>query len=277
VSFVHVASGVVEQLCTVGLQQESRAKLKNGRISGEYKISDFPPFIKSLSWSTLVVHTMTSSVKVESLEDLALLNEDNAIRILLNGTTEKYLASDWIEGDHARGANSVLAKMVLGTSEGLAGTSELQVEETLVGVFDLILLWLALGDAFLKDSLTDENATLLMELALYFGLDALAAAITEEEKRREEAQKRQEELIAQAAREKLQREARMASNIVRCVSCGSSTTKAPTYRGNTPRCLSCRNRKEADRDYADDWHSDRYYDDRYDSDDYDYDNWSYQS
>jgi hypothetical protein len=129
-----------------------------------------------------------NTVNVTSLEDLALLNEDNAIRILLNGS-EKYLAMDWIEGENARGADSVLAKMVLGTNEGLTGSTELEVEEAWVGAFDLVLLWLALVDASVQNSLMDDNATPLLEIALYFGLDALVEAIREEERKREEIEK----------------------------------------------------------------------------------------
>jgi hypothetical protein len=177
----------------------------------------------------------TNVVNVTSLEDLALLNEDNAIRILLNGY-EKYLALDWIEGDNARGAHSVLAKMVLGTSEGLTGSTELEIDETWVGVFDLVLLWLALGDASVQNSLMEENATPLLELALYFGLDALAEAIREEEQKRDEIEKATL-LLEQARLEKARlAKQRRIQEIVRCYACGKQTTAVPSYRGRTPRC-----------------------------------------
>jgi hypothetical protein len=58
------------------------------------------------------------TVTVDSVEDLALLNKENAFRIVLKGS-EKFLAKYWIEGDGARGANSVLAKLVPGSNQGL--------------------------------------------------------------------------------------------------------------------------------------------------------------
>jgi hypothetical protein len=114
----------------------------------------------------------TKMVTVENVEDLALLNEENAIRIVLNGS-EKFLAKDGIEGDGARGANSVLAKMVVGTNEGLKGSTEIEVDESLLGVFEVVQLWLALGDPYLRNALDDENESLVLELASYFGLDRL--------------------------------------------------------------------------------------------------------
>jgi hypothetical protein len=59
-----------------------------------------------------------NTVNVTSLEDLALLNEDNAIQILLNGS-EKYLAMDWIEGENARGGRFRLGQNGVGNQRGL--------------------------------------------------------------------------------------------------------------------------------------------------------------
>jgi hypothetical protein len=181
---------------------------------------------------------------------------------------------DWIEGENARGADSVLAKMVLGTNEGLTGSTELEVEEAWVGVFDLVLLWLALGDASVQNSLMDENATPLLEIALYFGLDALVEAIREEERKREEIEKArlllEQDRLKKARLARLEQERRIkqrARGIVRCYACGNQTTVAPTYRGTTPRCWSCRK----SRDY-DDNDEDYFYHDSYDSD-----GWSYNS
>jgi hypothetical protein len=164
--------------------------------------------------------------------------------------------------------------MVLGTNEGLFGSTELEVEEAWVGVFDLVLLWLALGDASVQNSLIDENATPLLEIALYFGLDALVEAIREEERKREEIEKArlllEQDRLKKARLARLEQERRIkqrARGIVRCYACGNQTTVAPTYRGTTPRCWSCRK----SRDYGDN-DEDYSYHDRYDSD-----GWSYNS
>jgi hypothetical protein len=169
--------------------------------------------------------------------------------------------------------------MVLGTSEGLTGSTELEIDETWVGVFDLVLLWLALGDASVQNSLMEENATPLLELALYFGLDALAEAIREEEQKRYETEKAKL-LLEQARLEKArlakqEQERRIqerARGIVRCYACGDRTTVAPTYRGTTPRCWSCRKSRDDDNDDEDYFCRDEYNDGGYDSD-----GWSYNS
>ena len=133
-----------------------------------------------------------------SLDDLALLNEDNAIRVLVNNQ-EKFLAKSWLEGE-GRAAGSILAKQVLGTDQGFTGTTELNVDEDLVSSFDLLMIWLAIGDSHIKSSLTDENASNLFALASYYGLDQLEQVIQQEqEHREEEAHKVEEE--ARRARE----------------------------------------------------------------------------
>jgi hypothetical protein len=189
--------------------------------------------------------------------DLALLNEDNAIRIVVNGS-EKYVAKDWLEGDgHA--ANSIFSKQILGTAEGLHGSIELTIEENCMRVFDMLLLWLLLGDAHVQSCLTDDNASELLELAEYFALEGLKAAILSEQNTRDEEEAKrvaaEAERLAADERETAslaalfssvlmqRRSATMQrrSGTVRCSICGDATTVAPSYRGNFPRCWDCRN------------------------------------
>jgi hypothetical protein len=120
-----------------------------------------------------------------SEQDLALLNDDNAIRVIVNGS-DKYLAKDWLEGD-GRATGSVLAKLVLGTVEGFCGSTELEIEDDFVPVFDMLRLWLLLGNEQLQSTLTEENASALYGLATYFGIEKLEQAIKEEQERREQA------------------------------------------------------------------------------------------
>jgi hypothetical protein len=199
----------------------------------------------------------------DSEQDLALLNEDNVIRVVINETHEKFLSKDWlIEG--GRAANSILAMQVLGmevlgTDEGMQGSAALTVDEEFVPVFDMLLLWISMGDQYLESNLTEENASALNGLAQYFGLDQLEQAIESEQKKREQKhqQDQQEESRMDpmiAIRQRLRRmdlpaiAARVSSSStversngrVKCVVCGCWTTEAPTYRGNRPRCRDCR-------------------------------------
>jgi hypothetical protein len=195
----------------------------------------------------------------DSEQDLALLNEDNAIRVIINETHEKFLSIDWlIEG--GRAANSVLAMQVLGTNEGLQGSTALTVDEEFVPVFDMLLLWILMGDHYLESDLTEENASALNGLAQYFGLDQLEQAIDVEQKKREQKHQDDQEESRRASmiltmlapgqglprlpssstvRRSSSSTAR-SNGRVKCVRCRNWTTKAPTYRGNTPRCRDCR-------------------------------------
>ncbi|KAL7561701.1 hypothetical protein ACA910_016463 [Epithemia clementina (nom. ined.)] len=194
--------------------------------------------------------SMSSSMSL-LLEDLALLNKDNAIRVLVNGHEEKFLAPQWMEHE-GRAAGSILAKLVVlgprrvvhdeddennrnvrrissstsirhssvnrsakptatrttirtdatttsyvvagtasttiqssasasGATPTFATTMELSVDEALVSSFDLLILWLALGDSYIQSCLTDDNASQLFALASYYGLDQLEQAILDEE------------------------------------------------------------------------------------------------
>jgi len=213
-------------------------------------------------------------VSFNSEQDLALLNEDNAIGILVNGE-ERFLAKDWII-ESGRGADSILSKQVLGTKEGLTACTEFELETSLAGVFDMLQLWLALGPVYLQDSLTEENASALFALASYFDLDKLQKAIkTEQEKRVELARKEEQERRDALERLRQHREEenrrRLAQRALfrcrtRCVSCGDPCTTAPTYRGTSPRCFDCR---EEDYDYSYDEQRD-FYDDDYEHDYFDY-------
>ena len=207
---------------------------------------------------------------------LAYLNEDNAIRILVNETEEKFVAKDWLIGD-GRAANTILAKQILGTTEGLQGSADITVDDDCLGVFDTMLLWLLLGDAHLQASLTEENASLIYKLADYFGLEALKSAIEAEQKQRDEDEakrvaaeirKRAEQAafdrMMAATMRILENRAKSAGTVrhtsagkVRCTSCGEPTTVAPNYRGNTPRCWDCRDNDTFDNDY--DYFSNRDY------------------
>jgi hypothetical protein len=212
---------------------------------------------------TIYDNIMTTQESDDSEQDLALLNEDNAIRVVINETHEKFLSKDWlIEG--GRAANSVLAMQVLGTKEGLQGSASLTVDEDFVPVFDMLLLWILMGDQYLESNLTEENASALNGLAQYFGLEQLEQAIEMEQKKREQKhqQDRQESrrmasfiALLQGARIADMEDLRSSSSYstarssfstarsndrVKCVNCGCWTTQAPTYRGNTPRCRDCR-------------------------------------
>jgi DNA-binding protein H-NS len=209
----------------------------------------------------------------DSEQDLALLNEDNARirRVVINETHEKFLLKDWlIEG--GRAANSVLAMQVLGTKEGLQGSTALTVDQELVPVFDMLLLWILMGDQYLESTtnLTEENASALNALAQYFGLEQLEQAIEMEQKKRE--QKHQQDQQQQAEESTINAwfeiidvwlrglhvvdlhpiSVRSSSSTarsknkngrVKCVRCRNWTTQAPTYRGNTPRCRDCRRKQ----------------------------------
>ena len=174
--------------------------------------------------------TATTTITVTCLEDLALLNEENAIRIMLNGQ-EKFLVKNWMEGPNGRGANSVLSKLVLGTTEGLKGSNEIEVEASLVDAFDVIQIWLALGDAYMGDLLQEDNASQVYELASYFGLDHLQTAVETEQAQR---------VILDQQRKKEEALRRKGFVMMKCVKCNGDTLVAPTYRGRTPKCQNCR-------------------------------------
>lgn len=211
------------------------------------------------------------SAHAPDVADLALLNEDNAIRIMVNGR-ENFVAKEWLEGD-GRAANSIFSKQILGTPEGLQGSIELTIEEDCMSVFDMMLLWLLVGDGHIQSCLTEENASELFQLAEYFALEELKAAILREQNKREEeeakrvaaAEAERQAAAAEASRRAARLLSEWRSGTVRCSTCGDATTVAPNYRGNTPRCGDCRNIENED---YDDRHDD--FDDYggYSSDDY---------
>ena len=82
-------------------------------------------------------------------------------------------------------AGSGLAKQILGTNEGLAGTTALQIDQELVPAFDLLVIWLALGDDHLAVKLSEDNASQLISLTSYFGLEELEQVILREQEKRE--------------------------------------------------------------------------------------------
>jgi hypothetical protein len=184
---------------------------------------------------SLTIHNSMTTQSDESEQDLALLNEDNSIRVIINETHEKFLSKDWLIED-GRASNSVLAMQVLGTKEGLQGTAVLTVDEEFVPVFDMLLLWISMGDQYLESNLTEENASALNGLAQYFGLEQLEQAIEAEHRKREQKH------LEKAMKDPLRQRFNLARSRcdVRCFACGDWTTMAPTYRGDTPRCFDCR-------------------------------------
>ena len=119
-----------------------------------------------------------NKIQVESVEDLApLLNTENSFRILLNGN-EKIIAKTWVQGVGARGANTYFAQSVLSaTKTGQPVFTEIEHDNSLLGVFDMILLWLAFGDPYIENALDKESASPLLTLASLFGLDHLTVTI----------------------------------------------------------------------------------------------------
>ena len=229
-----------------------------------------------------MVEDDSEPLEIKSIEDIALLDEHNGIRIVVNDS-EKFVAKDWLHGS-GRASGSILAKQILGTEEGLSGTTNLTVDPELESAFDLLILWMALGSDHLKSSLTEENASDLFALASYFGLEQLVEAIEKEKQRRDEEARKEEERqrrerVARERREQerldreMQERRKRASGMVRCANCSNWTTVARSYLGNSPRCADCR-----DRVYDDDYDIDPYdqyeeYDeyDRYgDSEEFDY-------
>lgn len=130
------------------------------------------------------------------------LNKENAIRVTINGSTEKFFDKDWLEGA-GRGAKTMLSKALLGTEEGFSECHELQLDQAFVGVVDMLILWLSSGDEYLKKSLTEENASELFSLAEYFGISRLEEAISTEQTRREEEER---DRLAEEERERLEDE-----------------------------------------------------------------------
>jgi hypothetical protein len=195
---------------------------------------------------------ITMAAEENTEQDLLLLNEENAIRVIFNETEEKFVSRDWLEGK-GRAAESVLAKQVLGTKEGLQGSSHLTIEEELLPVLDVLLLWFFMGDKYLETDLTEENASALHALAQYFALDKLEIAIKQEQERREEEARNAEEEESRRIEEMLCRamqglassflgstQQRSSNGGVCCVECGNRTTVPSTYKGNSPLCRDCR-------------------------------------
>lgn len=76
----------------------------------------------------------------------------------------------WHRGAGLQG--SMLAEQMMGTNEGFSGSSEITIEEELVGAFNLIRLWLAWGDVFTtQEVLAEDNTSQVYEI----GLEALIA------------------------------------------------------------------------------------------------------
>jgi len=191
---------------------------------------------------------------VTKVEDhLALLDETDAIRVLVNGTEEKFVARDWLDDEDGRAYGSVLVKQILGTDEGLSGTTELFVDPGLVPHFDTLVAWMAIGDEHIASSLTDENASSLHALATYFGLYKLVRAIEDEQRVRE---KKARKVVFQELKERHAQRAAiltetMLSNFiltvnggvidgVLCALCGDpASSLEPTYRGYMALCWDC--------------------------------------
>ena len=204
------------------------------------------PYLKTVC-SIQSMASQNDDPEINSLEDLALLNEENAIRIEVNGQ-EKFLASNWLQGN-GRASSSILAKQILGTKQGLSGSTALTIDDELVPVFDMLILWMAIGNDYLQASLTEENASDLFALASYYNLQTLEKAIQEEQRRRDEAARQEEEKERQRLVLILARlRAAGGTGGVRCASCRAVTTVAPSYKGNRPRCWSCRGKYVYNRD-----------------------------
>ncbi|CAB9508778.1 expressed unknown protein [Seminavis robusta] len=181
------------------------------------------------------------TMHAKSVEDFAVQRHEEGamiLRIVLNGN-EKFLPEDWMERS---GADSILAKQILGTNEGLSGTTILQVDESLVVAFDLILLWFSRGDGFIQKSLDEANASELYHLSEYFGLETLKKVIEKEQKHREEleqAKRLEQERKERLLQERLKRDAALRRRgYVQCSSCGDYTQAH--FRGHySPRCWFC--------------------------------------
>jgi hypothetical protein len=119
--------------------------------------------------------------------------------VIINETHEKFLSKDWLIED-GRASNSVLAMQVLGTKEGLQGTAVLTVDEEFVPVFDMLLLWISMGDQYLESNLTEENASALNGLAQYFGLEQFEQAIEVEQTKREQKHQQDASIVRIAMR-----------------------------------------------------------------------------
>jgi hypothetical protein len=172
---------------------------------------------------------ITMAAEENTEQDLLLLNEENAIRVIFNETEEKYMSREWLEGK-GRAAESALAKQVLGTKEGFQGSSHLTIEEELLPVLDALLLWLSMGDKYIETRLTEENSSSLHALAQYFALDKLEIVIKQEQARREEEARKAEEEA---------RKAKQRVDQAKCFRCGVPTTVPRTYIGNKPSCENC--------------------------------------
>lgn len=93
-----------------------------------------------------------------------MLNDDNAIQFQVNGTV-KYLARDWLENEGCA-ADSVLAKQVLGNEQGLTGSDTRTIDDELEAAFDLVIVWLAMGNKRLEMLFAEENASMLLTVSL---------------------------------------------------------------------------------------------------------------
>ena len=187
-------------------QRKSRRRCDSDRYNPHRELSCGPPLqsTPSVCEAPAVSPATAPSVATTPMDVFALLNQDNAIRVMVNGRLQKFLDPQWLEGD-GRASGSILSKLVLGTGTEDDGpekwktnstlsrtttttarsTKELWVDEALVSSFDWLIVWLAIGDSYLQSSLTDENASHLFALASYYGLDQLERAIQEEQQRRE--------------------------------------------------------------------------------------------
>jgi hypothetical protein len=130
-------------------------------ISSTYYTKQSSDIITSTSTSTMSGKSATKQV-----QDVTDDNE-NAIKVIINGRHEKICSIDWLAGKE-RAADSILAMQLFGTKEGLKGTScELRLEESLVPAVDLMIIWLTMGDDSLKSNLTQENVSKIYALAQF--------------------------------------------------------------------------------------------------------------
>ena len=90
---------------------------------------------------------------------------DNAtLTIAVNGVPKVVHRSWLVEG--GRAAGSALARLILGTTEGLGGSDAVHVEAG-HEAFDSVCGWLEFGDSHMLAELTPENAGALLETAGY--------------------------------------------------------------------------------------------------------------
>ena len=119
--------------------------------------------------------------------------DDNRICITVNGVHKHFISTQWLEGPEARGNESALAKMVLGTKEGFRGTTNIVIENrNMARQFHLLVGWLGKGNIYLQQKLKRVSAQPLIQLASFFCLEQLEKAVEAEHERRKVEAKKEE-------------------------------------------------------------------------------------